>query len=111
MPVTWNVVPNGRNAIEGETFTPRGDTFKTIVYRRYTKDWAQPLRDDPKVVGDNDGIPGPLLRARVGDRILVHFKNLDNGFEPPALDALPRRRVPVGSDGAYMPGFSGPGAK
>ena len=65
VPVTWNVVPNGRNAIEGETFTPEQTTLRTIVYKRYTKGWARPLRDDPNVSGDNDGIPGPLLRARL----------------------------------------------
>jgi FtsP/CotA-like multicopper oxidase with cupredoxin domain len=110
VPVTWNVVPNGRNAIEGETFSREETTFKTIVYRRYTKDWVRPLRDNPKVVGDNDGIPGPLLRARVGDRILVHFKNLDNEFERPHSMHFHGVEYAVGSDGAFLPGFSGPGA-
>jgi len=110
VPVTWNVVPNGRNAIEGETFTRAETTFRTIVYRRYTKDWERPMRDDPKVVGDNDGIPGPLIRARVGERILVHFKNLDNEFERPHSMHFHGVSYNVGSDGAYLPGFSGPGA-
>ena len=34
VPVTWNVVPNGRNAIEGETFTPDKTVFRTVVYRQ-----------------------------------------------------------------------------
>jgi manganese oxidase len=110
VPVTWNVVPNGRNAIEGETFTREQTTLRTIVYRRYTKDWARPVRDDPTVVGDNDGIPGPLIRARVGERILVHFKNLDNEFERSHSMHFHGVRYAVGSDGAYLPGFSGPGA-
>ena len=110
VPVTWNVVPNGRNAIEGEVFSAQETTFRTIVYRRYAKDWSRPLRDDPNVAGDNDGIPGPLLRARVGDKIVVHFKNLDNEFERPHSMHFHGVSYSVGSDGAYIPGFSGPGA-
>ena len=47
VPVTWNVVPNGRNAIEGESFTPDKTVFKTVVYRQYTKDFAKPVGKEP----------------------------------------------------------------
>ena len=47
MPVTWNIVPNGHNAIEHEHFDPSETTFTTVVYRRYTRDWAKPLRNEP----------------------------------------------------------------
>ena len=110
VPVTWNVVPNGRNAVEGETFTRDETTLRTIVYKRYTKGWGRPLGDDPAVAGDNDGIPGPLLRARVGDTILVHFKNLDNEFERSHSMHFHGVEYEFGSDGAYIPGFSGKGA-
>ncbi|MBA2360017.1 MAG: multicopper oxidase domain-containing protein [Actinobacteria bacterium] len=115
VPERWNIVPNGRNAIEKETFhsghaKTGSTTFKTIVYRRYTRDWGKQLPNQPGVSGDNDGIPGPLIRARVGDRILVHFKNLDNEFERPHSMHFHGVRYPFGSDGAYIPGFSGRGA-
>ena len=110
VPVKWNVVPNERNAIEHETFRPDETTFTTIVYKRYTKHWAARMPDDPRVSADNDGIPGPLIRARVGDRIVVHFKNLDNEFDHPHSMHFHGVRYEVGSDGAYIPGFSGPGA-
>jgi manganese oxidase len=110
VPVTWNVVPNGRNAIEGETFPRAETTLRTVVYKRYTKNWGRPLRDDPNVSGDNDGIPGPLLRARVGETILVHFKNLDNEFDRPHSMHFHGVEYRFGSDGAYIPGFSGKGA-
>jgi FtsP/CotA-like multicopper oxidase with cupredoxin domain len=110
VPVTWNIVPNGRNAIEGETLTREQTTLRTIVYKRFTKDWGRPLADDPAVPGDNDGIPGPLLRARVGETILVHFKNLDNEFERPHSMHFHGVEYKFGSDGAYIPGFSGKGA-
>lgn len=31
--------------------------------------------DETKVLNYNDQLPGPLLHARVGDRIIVHFRN------------------------------------
>src|SRR6266511_4160999 len=77
VPIKWNVVPNERDAIEGKRFRPEETTFETVVYKAYTRGWSQPLPDRQSVAGDNDGIPGPLIRARVGDTVFVHFKNLD----------------------------------
>jgi manganese oxidase len=109
VPVRWNVVPNGRNAIEKERFDRSETTMTTIVYKRFTRDWAKPMTNQPGSSADNDGIPGPLIRARVGDRIVVHFKNLDNEFERPHSMHFHGVRYEFGSDGAYIPGFSGPG--
>jgi FtsP/CotA-like multicopper oxidase with cupredoxin domain len=109
VPVRWNVVPNERNAIDKEMFTPEETTFTTVVYKRYTRDWGKQLPNQPGVSADNDGIPGPLIKARVGDTILVHFKNLDNEFERPHSMHFHGVRYLFGSDGAYIPGFSGPG--
>jgi FtsP/CotA-like multicopper oxidase with cupredoxin domain len=109
VPVRWNVVPNERNAIDHETFTPEETTFTTIVYKRYTRDWGKQLPNQPGLSADNDGIPGPLIKARVGDTILVHFKNLDNEFERPHSMHFHGVRYLFGSDGAYIPGFSGKG--
>ena len=109
VPVTWNVVPNGRNAIEHERFARSETTFTAIVYKRFTRDWAKAMTDQPGPSADNDGIPGPLIKARVGDRIVVHFKNLDNEFERPHSMHFHGVRYEFGSDGSYIPGFSGPG--
>lgn len=51
----------------------------------------------------NGGIPGPLIRARVGDRVVVHFKN-----ELPAPTTVHWHgvRVPIEMDG--VPGISQP---
>jgi len=106
VPVTWDVVPSGRNAIEHEHFAPGETKFTAVVYRRYTRDWAKAIPNQPGPSADNDGIPGPLLRARVGDKILVHFKNLDNEFERPHSMHFHGVEYPFGSDGAYIPGFS-----
>ena len=110
VPVTWNVVPNGRNAIEGETFTRAETTLRTIVYRRYTKNWVRPHPRRPDAgrrQRRDSGAADPRPRRRADPRPLQE----------------PRQRVraaltrctstgssyPVGSDGAYLPGFSGPG--
>jgi manganese oxidase len=110
VPVTWNVVPNGQDAIEGKRFQPEETTFETVVYKAYAPNWQRQLPDRRGVAGDNDGIPGPLIRARVGDTVLVHFKNLDTlRFQPHSMH-FHGFRYAFGSDGAFIPGFSGRGA-
>ena len=102
----WNVVPNGRNAIERMRF-PREETiFRTVVYRQYTRDFAKLIPNSP----GNRGIQGPLIRARVGDTILVHFRNLDTTFNRPHSMHFHGVHYRFGSDGSYIPGFSGAGA-
>jgi manganese oxidase len=109
-PARWNAVPNGWDAIHGTAVDPAASVFPTVTYRRYTRGWRRPLAARVDRGAGAGRIPGPLLRARVGDRILVHFKN---------LDTVTRRRHSMhfhgveyehGSDGAFIPGFSGPGA-
>ena len=106
VPVNWHVIPNERDAMMGETFDPAETTFQTVVYRQYTKDWAKQIPNEP---GDR-GIQGPLLHARVGDTILVHFENLDTAFNRPHSMHFHGVHYRPGSDGSYIPGFSGPGA-
>jgi FtsP/CotA-like multicopper oxidase with cupredoxin domain len=106
VPVTWNVVPNGRNAIERERFTRAQTVFRTVAYRQYTRDFGRQLPNGP----GNPGLQGPLLRGRVGDTILVHFRNLDTLTNHAHSMHFHGVRYRFGSDGAYIPGFSGPGA-
>jgi len=106
VPVTWNVVPNGQDAIGHRQFDPAETTFRTVVYRQYTRNFAKPI---PNADG-NRGIQGPLIHARVGDRIIVHFRNLDTTFNRPHSMHFHGVEYPFGSDGSYIPGFSGPGA-
>ncbi len=106
VPVTWNVVPNGRDAISGEKIPVSERSFDTVVYREFTRDFATPI---PNAPGDQ-GIQGPLIRARVGETILVHFRNLDTLFNVPHSMHFHGVEYQFGSDGAYIPGFSGPGA-
>jgi manganese oxidase len=107
VPVTWNVIPNGRDAIGGETFATTQTVFPTVVYRRYTRVWRRPMRNAPRTTPERDFLPGPLIRARVGDRILVHFKNLDRLYRRPHSMHFHGVQYRPSSDGAYLPGFSG----
>ncbi len=106
VPVTWHVVPNERDAIGGDRFLARKTTFQTIVYREFTPNFAKQI---PNALGDR-GIQGPLIRARVGDTILVHFRNLDSLLNRPHSMHFHGVSYRPGSDGAFIPGFSGPGA-
>ena len=106
VPVTWNVVPNGHDAIGHMEHAPSETTFRTVVYREFTRDFAKPI---PNATGDR-GIQGPLIHARVGDAILVHFRNLDTTFNRPHSMHFHGVHYRFGSDGSYIPGFSGPGA-
>ena len=49
----------------------------------------------------NGGLPGPLIRARVGDRLIVHFKN---DLPEPTTVHWHGVRVPIEMDG--VPGIS-----
>jgi FtsP/CotA-like multicopper oxidase with cupredoxin domain len=51
----------------------------------------------------NGGIPGPLIRGRVGDRLIVHFKN---ELQQPTTVHWHGVRVPIEMDG--VPGISQP---
>ena len=110
VPVRWNVAPNQHDAINHVTYTPEQTTFDTIVYKAFTANFGRELPNRPGVNGDNDGIPGPTIHARVGDEIVVHFRNLDTVTGQPHSMHFHGVHYRVGSDGAFIPGFSGPGA-
>jgi FtsP/CotA-like multicopper oxidase with cupredoxin domain len=106
VPVTWNMIPNQRDDITKTIYDPVQTVFPTVVYRRYTRRWSHPLPNNPGG-GNHDLIPGPLLRARVGDKLIVHFKNMDHVFGRPHSMHFHGVHYPPSSDGAYVPGLSG----
>jgi manganese oxidase len=81
--------------------------FPTVVYRRYTQQWRRVLPNVSGGSSNQDLIPGPLIHARVGDHILVHFKNLDMLYSRPHSMHFHGVHYAPSSDGAYLPGFSG----
>jgi FtsP/CotA-like multicopper oxidase with cupredoxin domain len=106
VPVTWNMMPNGFDDITGTPYAPAQTVMPTVVYRRFTAHWRSPLPNTP-FGGNQNSIPGPLLRARVGDRLVVHFKNLDFARRDPHSMHFHGVGYKPSSDGAYVPGVSG----
>jgi len=100
-PVAWDVVPNGRNAIEGERYRPDETRLTTVAYRAYTPRWGRPLK--------RQGLIGPHIRIRVGDRLVVHFRNNDTHFDRHHSMHFHGVHYRFGSDGSHIPGFSGRG--
>jgi hypothetical protein len=85
-PVVWDYAPQGKNEITGEPFDEVADTYvrsgpgqvgsryEKCLYRGYTDGTFQHLQTRP---GDQRylGFLGPVIRAEVGDRIRVVFRN------------------------------------
>jgi FtsP/CotA-like multicopper oxidase with cupredoxin domain len=99
--------PNERDAIHGMPLSPAQTVFPTVVYRRFTPHWGHPIRNVAAGTSNQDLIPGPLLRARAGDRLLVHFKNMDTLYGRPHSMHFHGVHYRPSSDGAFVPGFSG----
>jgi manganese oxidase len=110
VPVTWNVVPNGHDAMTGTNYSTTDTVFPTVVYRRYSAHWRRVLANQPSAGGNQNLIPGPLIQARVGDTILVHFLNRDRLYDRVHSMHFHGVHYAPSSDGAYIPGFSGRGA-
>jgi FtsP/CotA-like multicopper oxidase with cupredoxin domain len=107
VPTSWNVAPNGRDAISGMEVDPADAIFPTVVYRRYSPGWRKPLANSPRSSSDGTLIPGPLIHARVGDQLRIHFKNMDMLRSDPHSMHFHGVHYAPSSDGAYVPGFSG----
>ena len=111
VPITWNVVPNGHDAIMDVPVDQADSIFPTVVYRRFTKGWRRVLPNAARSSSDGLAIPGPLLHARVGDTLHIHFKNMDTLRHDPHSMHFHGVHYRPSSDGAYVPGFSGGDAK
>jgi FtsP/CotA-like multicopper oxidase with cupredoxin domain len=106
--VKWDISPNGQDVIEGRQVAPEQRTLDAVVYRAYTPGWRKPL-PNRAASGDNDGMPGPLIEARVGDTVIIHFRNEDRVHRNPHSIHTHAFTYAPGSDGAFIPQISGPG--
>ncbi|MDP1889538.1 MAG: multicopper oxidase domain-containing protein [Gemmatimonadaceae bacterium] len=111
VPVTFDQAPWGLDPISGQTFTAEQRFMPATIYRRTTANWRRPLRNNDVVSAPRDGVPGPLIRARVGDTINVHFKNLEPAGGRAHSMHFHGVKYPPSSDGAFVPGVSGPDAE
>ncbi len=111
VPQNWDVVPNGQDAIEQERFEPAETRVRTVVFRRFTRGWERPWPARRSRVADDDGIPGPLIRARVGDELRIHFKNLDTLRDQAHSMHFHGVAYEPSSDGVWLPLHSGKGGR
>jgi FtsP/CotA-like multicopper oxidase with cupredoxin domain len=109
VPQTWNAVPNAHDAIHGTSFERAETVFPTVVYRRYTRGWRKPIRLRYESGAAANRFYGPLIRARVGDRLRIHFKNLDTLRDQPHSMHFHGVEYEPSSDGIWLPLFSGNG--
>jgi FtsP/CotA-like multicopper oxidase with cupredoxin domain len=110
------LVPTGRDAMTGARLDRSQATFWALRYRAYSPGWARPLPASA-ALGPNDGMPGPTIRARVGDTVRVHFRNddhhyrMNHGIHPHGVFYRPSSDgAEVGADpgrgGAIRPGHT-----
>ena len=104
----WDIAPNGTDPVMGTVIPPASRRFMAVVYRRYMPHFARPWPNTSQS-GDNDGIPGPTIRAEVGDTVIVHFWNRDHHYGLRHSMHFHAFRYAPSSDGAYIPYRSGPG--
>jgi len=95
-----NVALNGRDDFMGDKYSPEQTTYFAAGYRAYTRNWEEPLPGD-SLIGANDGIPGPVIRAKVGDTIIIHFRNRDTAHRNPHSIHAHGLLYGQGDDGAW----------
>jgi hypothetical protein len=82
----WNYAPAGIDHMTGKPFEGEtriwtelgkdriGNTYRKAIYREYTDDTISTEKNRAKEL-EYLGIMGPLIRAEVGDTIVIHFRN------------------------------------
>lgn len=107
VPTSWDEVPTGHDPLTGMMISPADAIFPTVVYQRFSPGWRHPLPNATPGNADGLNIPGPLIHARVGDHLRIHFKNMDTLRHAPHSMHFHGVHYAPSSDGAYVPGFSG----
>ena len=108
-PRRWQPSPTGFDDWRGKR-VPRAirrKSFMALTYVATEPGWGRPL--PPGGVGDNTGIPGPVIRANVGDEVLVHFKNNDHHHRDPHTMHFHGFKYGPESDGAFLGRYTPPG--
>lgn len=95
-----NIMPSGIDGMTGNTVKASDTSFWALGYRAFTPNWGEPLpgSDD---IGPNTGIPGPIIRAQVGDHIRLHLKNNDTYYKQSHTLSIHALHFPVENDGGW----------
>ncbi len=93
---TWDPMPTGRDEWMGMRL-PR-KRFRAFLYQEMTAGFASPK--------SRPSMPGPTLRAEVGDVIRVHFLNADRRFNQAVTVHSHGVRYNPEYDGAYLGDFT-----
>jgi len=93
----WDITPIKRDEWHGRKF-PNRNGYRAYVYRQMTPGFAAPAG------GIN--IPGPTLRAEVGDVLVVHFRNADRKLRQAVTMHPHGVKYNPEYDGAYMGDFT-----
>lgn len=95
-----NIMPSGMDGMTGNTVKASDTSFWALGYRAFTPGWGEPLPGSSDI-GANSGIPGPIIRAQVGDHIRLHLKNNDTYYKQSHTLSIHALRFAVESDGAW----------
>src|SRR5262245_31104524 len=78
-PVEWDYAPSGLELMHGEDVPYPWGLHRHWTKTRYTaytdRSFSQ-RKEQPEWLG----ILGPVIRAEVGDTVVVHFRNLTRGY-------------------------------
>ena len=85
----WPVAQPGAGAAH---MAPSG--LVALVVRRYTEGWGQPIDEpvnpwdllEPEPGQTGGTMPGAVIGAKVGDDLIVHFRNMDARAGVPVLE-------------------------
>lgn len=66
-PTTWNITPRRRDEMMAQRIKKGRSKFTAYAYRAYSPNFGEPLGPA--------SIPGPMLEAREGETLVVHFRN------------------------------------
>jgi hephaestin len=117
--VRWDYAPQGKNAITGQPFdeqaavftqrgpTRIGSTYVKALYRGYTDQTFRQLAPTPPQ-WQHLGMLGPVVRAVVGDRVTIVFKN---NLDRPASVHVHGFQYDKGSEGAPYDDGAAPSTK
>jgi len=96
-----NLVPSSQDDVQGYRWEATDCTYWAIGFRAYTPHWGRPLQT-LRDIGENSGIPGPVIRGKVGDQIKIHFRNNDTHYGFPHSIHVHGLLYRPEMDGAWM---------